>query len=118
MYWAFVTSLNVNSEHYEPIYDELKKKLRVVNAPAGTTPVTIDSGLVRDYLQLFSTMVTMDYGEALFVFSRINTALRNTADAYLISGMNDLQNNAEAVYTARLQEGMRRVKGVRQVMRQ
>lgn len=115
--WAYITSLNVNRENYEPIYDELKKKLRVGNAPTGVTPVTVDSGLVRDYLQLFSTIVNMSYGEAAFVFPRINTALRNTADAYLIRGMDGIQDAAETVYNARLQEGLRRMKGARQIMR-
>ncbi len=113
---AYMTALNIGSESFEPVYDDLKKKLRVANAPTGTTLVTMDSGLVVNYINIYSALSSMSYREAVYVFNRVSTALRNTGDAYLIRRLDELDNAAQASYNARVNEGYRRLRGARQIM--
>ncbi len=113
---AYITSLNVGNESFEPIYDDLKKKLRVANSPTGVTPVTIDSGLVINYIRVYQALLSTSYSQAAYLFTRVSTALRNTGDAYLIRKLDELDNEAQTSYNARVNEGYRRLRGARQIM--
>lgn len=76
--WLFLNSYLKNSHEYENIYDSVKAKLRIAVAPTLTTVIRVDSIRNFQIVKLATIIKGGAYGNVIFVYSRINNALKTT----------------------------------------
>ncbi len=89
--WLYLNSYLKNNHEYENIYDSVKAKLRVAVAPTMTTVIKADSIKNGQIIKLATIIKGGSYGNVIFVYSRINAALRETP--YLIRQIDGIDTN-------------------------
>lgn len=99
--WLFLNSYLKNNHEYENIYDSVKAKIRIANAPNLTTVIRVDSIRNIQIVKLATIIKGGNYGSVVFVHSRINAALR--ASPYLIRQIDAIDANYNDQYTQTIQ---------------
>lgn len=99
--WLFLNSYLKNNHEYENIYDSVKAKIRVTVAPTLTTVIRVDSIRNIQIVKLATILKGGGYGNVVFVYSRINTALRATL--YLIRQIDAIDTNYTDQYNQAIQ---------------
>lgn len=92
-------------EEYDELFDGLKLKMRIANAPTGNTLVAIDSISVKTWLDV-SNHIRKDYIAIQGgVFTRVDALLRVKNNGYLTRLLNDANTFDIRQYTERRQIG-------------
>lgn len=110
--WLYLNSYLKNNHEYENIYDSVKAKLRIAVAPTMTTVIKADSIKNGQIIKLATIIKGGAYGNVIFIYTRINNALRATP--YLTRQIDGIDQNYTDQYNQAVQSELDDLRSVLQ----
>jgi hypothetical protein len=101
-YLGFFVAHNMD---YEDLFDAIKSKFRVTNAPSGTNSVVIDSIYIIQWLRVSQRLRDDPYAIGGNVYSRVDAALRALNNSHLTSRLNEMNDMDTEIFMGRRQLG-------------
>lgn len=106
----YIASAINYSPEYEFLFDAMKSKFRVNNAPTGNTLVALDSITIGTWLNIFSILRNDPVAINSAYYSRYEAALTAVNNLYLKSKMDEMIANEQTTLTNRRQQGRQKLR--------
>lgn len=112
--WLYISDGIKHLDQFERLYDSLKARVYVLTNPQSTVSAKVDSISVGNLIEISRAIRTRQYGYSVFVFDRINTAIRAVSNTYLQSQLDIMDAYFINYYGDLLSNELQRLKKVRQ----
>jgi hypothetical protein len=111
--WLYIEAHIKNQDSFERLYDSIKSRVHVLLNPQSTVTAKIDSINVGNLISISDKLRNQNYGYSVFVFTRINTAIRGVSNAYLQRKLDEMDSAYTTFYENLLINELQRVKDSR-----